>query len=212
MKKIALLLLCIIFVLGVNAQESSKKWELRLGYEQPVFRKAAKADCEVFRSSPRGVSARGLYEVWQDRLSVGLVLGYNEAISVCEDNAQVDSDGYIITIMDNFSIVNDMYKRYYADAVVRFNVVNRGGFLLALSASGGYQFTNHRKSDFAISGPTGQYQIRRTILTDVGSTYNVMVGAETGYEVVRNLLVTAEYKYDIIHAMHLLGLGVNFKL
>ena len=184
MKKLALSLLCILFVLGVSAQESSKKWELRLGYEQPVFLKAAKTDCETFRSSPRGVSARGLYEVWQNRLSVGVVLGYNEAIRVCEDNAQVDLDGYIITINDNFTIINDMYKRYYADAVVRFNVVNRGGFLLALSASGGYQFTNHRKSDFSISGPTGQYQIRRTILTDVGSTYNVMVGAETGYEIV----------------------------
>lgn len=212
MKKMALSLLCILFVLGASAQESSKKWELKLGYEQPVFLKAPKTDCEVFRSSPKGVSARGLYEVWQDRLSVGVVLGYNEAISVCEDNAQVDSDGYIITILDNFCIINDMYKRYYADAVVRFNVVNRGGFLLALSASGGYQFTNRRQSDFYINGPTGQYQILRTVLTDVGSSYNVMVGAEIGYEIVRNLLVTAEYKYDIRHTMHLLGLGVNLKL
>jgi hypothetical protein len=39
-----------------------------------------------------------------------------------------------------------------------------------------------------------------------------MVGAEIGYEIVRNLLVTAEYKYDIRHTMHLLGLGVNLKL
>lgn len=212
MKKLALSLLCILFVLGVSAQESSKKWELKLGYEQPVFLKAAKTDCETFRSSPRGVSARGLYEVWQNRLSVGLVLGYNEAISVCEDNAQVDSDGYIITIMDNFSIINDMYKRYYADAVVRFNAINRKGFLLSLSASGGYQYSNNRISDFTISGPSGQYMIQRTVLTDVGSTYNVMVGAEVGYEIVRNLLVTAEYKYDIRHTMHLLGLGVNLKL
>lgn len=212
MKKMALSLLCILFVLGASAQESSKKWELRLGYEQPVFLKAAKTDCETFRFSPRGASARGLYEVWKDRLSVGVALGFNEFILVCEDNAQVDSDGYIITIMDNFNINNVMFKRYYADAVVRFNVVNRGGFLFALSASGGYQFTNRRQSDFYINGPTGQYQILRTVLTDVGSTYNMMVGAETGYEIVRNLLVTAEYKYDIRHTMHLLGFGVNLKL
>ena len=148
MKKMALSLLCILFVLGASAQESSKKWELKLGYEQPVFLKAPKTDCEVFRSSPKGVSARGLYEVWQDRLSVGVALGFNEFILVCEDNAQVDSEGYIITIMDNFNINNGMFKRCYADAVVRFNVVNRGGFLFALSASGGYQFTNRRQSDF----------------------------------------------------------------
>ena len=56
MKKMALSLLCILFVLGVSAQESSRKWELRLGYEQPVFLKAAKTDCEVFRSSPKPVT------------------------------------------------------------------------------------------------------------------------------------------------------------
>lgn len=212
MKKLALSLLCILFMLGVNAQESSKKWELKLGYEQPVSLKANKSGFETYRWSPRGASARGLYEVWKDRLSVGVALGFNEFILVCEDNAQVDSDGYIITIMDNFNINNVMFKRYYADAIVRFNVVNRGGFLFALSANGGYQFTNRRQSDFYINGPTGQYQILRTVLTDVGSTYNMMVGAETGYEIVRNLLVTAEYKYDIRHTMHLLGLGVNLKL
>lgn len=208
----ALSLLCILFVLGASAQESSKKWELKLGYEQPVSLKANKSGFETYRWSPRGASARGLYEVWKDRLSVGVALGFNEFILVCEDNAQVDSEGYIITIMDNFNINNVMFKRYYADAVVRFNVVNRGGFLFALSANGGYQFTNRRQSDFYINGPTGQYQILRTVLTDVGSTYNMMVGAETGYEIVRNLLVTAEYKYDIRHTMHLLGLGVNLKL
>lgn len=51
MKKLALSLLCILFVLGVSAQESSKKWELKLGYEQPVFLKAAKTDCETFRAA-----------------------------------------------------------------------------------------------------------------------------------------------------------------
>jgi hypothetical protein len=212
MKKMALSLLCILFVLGVSGQESSKKWELKLGYEQPVSLKSNKSGFETYRWSPRGASARGLYEVWKDRLSVGVALGFNEFILVYEDNAQVDSDGYIITIMDNFNINNVMFKRYYADAVVRFNAINRKGFLLSLSASGGYQYSNNRISDFTISGPSGQYMIQRTVLTDVGSTYNVMVGAEVGYEIVRNLLVTAEYKYDIRHTMHLLGLGVNLKL
>lgn len=211
MKKMALSLLSILVVLGVSAQESSKKWELKLGYEQPITWKANKSGFETYRWSPRGVSARGLYEVFQDRLSVGVVLGFNEFILVCEDNAQVGSDGYII-IMDNFRINNVMFKRYYADAIVRFNAINRGGFLLSVSVSGGYQYSDNRISNLTVSGPTGQYQIQRTVLTGVGSTYNVMVGAETGYEIVRNLLITAEYKYDIRHTMHLLGLGVNLKL
>lgn len=213
MKKTALLLSCFFLAFGVKAQELPKKWELKLGYEQPVFIKTAKTNCETFRPSPRGVSVRGLYEVWQNRLSLGVALGYNESNYVCEDLlvAQVDSAGYIYNIMDKFH-TSQMYQRYYADAVIRFNAIYRNGFLFSVIASGGYQYINHKQTDFSIIGPIGQDQYYRTTLTEIGSNYNIMFGAETGYEIVSNLLVTAEYKFDLRNSMHLLGLGVNLKL
>lgn len=97
MKKISFFLLCVIIVTVARAQEAPKRWEVKLGYEQPVFLKTAEINCETFRPSPRGVSVRGLYEVWKNRLSVGVALGYNESNYVCEDylTAQVDSAGFI---------------------------------------------------------------------------------------------------------------------
>ncbi len=212
MKKLSFFLLSVIFATMASAQESPKKWELKLGYEQPIFLKTAKINCDTFTPSPRGVSVRGLYEVWQNRLSLGVALGYNESNYVCEDflTAQVDSAGYIYNIMDKYHTCH-MYKRYYADAVVRFNAVNYKGFMLSLLACGGYEYVDHKQTDFTIVGPIGQNLYQRTTLIEIGSDYNIMLGAETGYEVVNNLLVTAEYKYDIRNSIHLLGLGVNLK-
>lgn len=213
MKKISFFLLCVIIVTVARAQEAPKRWEVKLGYEQPVFLKTAEINCETFRPSPRGVSVRGLYEVWKNRLSVGVALGYNESNYVCEDylTAQVDSAGYIYNIMDKFHTCH-MYKRFYADAVVRFNAVNHKGFLLSLIACGGYEYVDHLQTDFTIVGPIGQNLYQRTALTEIGSSYNLMLGAEMGYEIVDNLLVTAEYKFDFRNSIHLLGIGVNLKL
>lgn len=213
MKKLSLFIMSIIFATMASAQGTPKKWEIKLGYEQPVFLKTAKINCETFRPSPRGVSVRGLYEVWQNRLSLGVVLGYNESNYVCEDYliAQVDSAGFIYNIMDRFHTCH-MYKRYYADAVVRFNAVNYKGFMFSLLACGGYEYVDHKQTDFTIIGPIGQNLYQRTTLTEIGSDYNIMLGVETGYEIVSNLLVSAEYKFDIRNSMHLLGLGVNLKL
>ena len=213
MKKKSFFLLCVIIVTVARAQEAPKRWEVKLGYEQPVFLKTAKINCETFRPSPRGVSARGLYEVWQNRLSVGVALGYNESNYVCEDylTAQVDSAGYIYNIMDKFH-TSQMYQRYYANAVIRFNAINHNGFLFSLIATGGYQYINHKQTDFSIIGPIAQELYHRTTLTEIGSNYNFMIGAETGYEIVSNLLITAEYKFDFRNSIHLLGLGVNLKL
>ena len=213
MKKTSFFLLCVIFATMASAQESQKKWELKLGYEQPAFLKTARINCETFRPSPRGVTIRGLYEVWQNRLSLGIALGYNESNYVCEDRvfAQVDSLGFTYKIMDKFH-TSQMYQRYYANAVIRFNAINHNGFLLSLIATGGYQYINHKQTDFSIIGPIGQELYHRTTLTEIGSNYNFMIGAETGYEIVSNLLITAEYKFDLRNSMHLLGLGVNLKL
>ena len=208
MKKTSFFLLCVIIVTVARAQEAPKRWEVKLGYEQPVFLKTAEINCETFRPSPRGVSVRGLYEVWKNRLSVGVALGYNESNYVCEDylTAQVDSAGFIYNIMDRFHTCH-MYKRYYADAVVRFNAVNHKGFLLSLIACGGYEYVDHLQTD-----SIGQNLYQRTALTEIGSSYNFMLGAEMGYEIVDNLLVTAEYKFDFRNSIHLLGLGVNLRL
>ena len=213
MKKTSFFLLCVIIVTVARAQEAPKRWEVKLGYEQPVFLKTAEINCETFRPSPRGVSVRGLYEVWKNRLSVGVALGYNESNYVCEDylTAQVDSAGFIYNIMDRFHTCH-MYKRYYADAVGRFNAVNHKGFLLSLIACGGYEYVDHLQTDFTIVGPIGQNLYQRTALTEIGSSYNFMLGAEMGYEIVDNLLVTAEYKFDFRNSIHLLGIGVNLKL
>ena len=213
MKKTSFFLLCVIIVTVARAQEAPKRWEVKLGYEQPVFLKTAEINCETFRPSPRGVSVRGLYEVWKNRLSVGVALGYNESNYVCEDylTAQVDSAGFIYNIMDRFHTCH-MYKRYYADAVGRFNAVNHKGFLFSLIACGGYEYVDHLQTDFTIVGPIGQNLYQRTALTEIGSSYNFMLGAEMGYEIVDNLLVTAEYKFDFRNSIHLLGIGVNLKL
>lgn len=215
MKKLALSLLCLFFAMGVSAQseQTDKKWELRLGYEQPSFLKTSKINCETFRPSPRGVSLRGLYEAWERRLSVGAVLGYNEKNYVSEDFVEghyTTEDGTSYTITNRFHN-SLMYRRFYADAMLRFNVVNRGGFLLALTGSGGYEFEDAITTKFLHLDDVANTYTRET-MTEKGSEFNAMFGAELGYELIEGVSVSAEYKYDIRESMHLLGLGVSFKL
>lgn len=195
MKKVLLAVVLLISTVGYsqNSLEVNKN-ELKIGMEIPLIGHSNMYASQSIVSN--GFSVRYLRNLFGN-FSAGVAGGGLFCNQIGDKN-----------LPDN-TLYTYSFKNYYIHAMLHYKIINNEHFMFAINGSAGLGYVDNKAKQ--ITYTTGSNILTHEgTLTEKGKTFHYLLGAETAYRFTKNMSANLEYKFDIKHTNHIIGIGINY--